>query len=125
MSDKLSALKSSEGYYIQGQKASSYEYNVARALENLGYEYYFQYPIYGGREKPGGQVIDFIIYTTPLYTPLEVNGNYWHKDALFELKQEIAVNDYFWGRMNKLEILWGEQCDTYEHAQEALKDLLL
>jgi hypothetical protein len=112
-------------FYVMGIKASSYEYNVAWAAEKIGIEFDYQVPIDGGRWKPGGQVLDFDFHTTPLWTPVEVNGDYWHRDALTELRLEMAINDYFAGRRNKLEIMWQSDCDTPEHARQSLEDKLL
>lgn len=65
--------------YVHGQPAgSSIEYNVAQGLDAIGLRYQYQYPVLGGRNRKGGSVIDFLVSTVPLLTPLYVQGDYWH-----------------------------------------------
>lgn len=41
----------------------------------------FQKPVFGGRLRRGGQVIDFVVYN-PRATAVFVNGEYWHSGLL-------------------------------------------
>lgn len=64
---------------IHGQiPGSSLEWRVALALDTLKLNYSYQVPLAGGRLFRGGQVLDFLVYTVPLPTPLFVQGDYWH-----------------------------------------------
>lgn len=66
-------------HVIQGKPVGSkIEWNVSVALEILGFRYLYQYSVMGGRTLRGGQVIDFLVLTVPMSTPLYVQGDYWH-----------------------------------------------
>jgi len=118
-----SLSNSSSGYFVRGKSASLYEYYVALALDKIKIPYEFQVPVMGGKILRGGQVIDFVVYTVPI-TPLEVNEEYWHRDATLEAKQELLINAiakrYGWG---DLVILWGEDVETEEKALVSVRRL--
>lgn len=68
-------------FVVQGQKASDIEHRCYRMLKRLGWtdrNINFQTPIMGGR-RPGGQVIDFVVYGMGAVYAIFVNGDYWHK----------------------------------------------
>lgn len=68
-------------FVVQGQKASDIEWRVYKALIRLGWDdsnVVFQTPILGGR-RPGGQILDFVVYGNALVTVIAVNGDHWHK----------------------------------------------
>lgn len=68
-------------FSVQGQKASDLEYRTYSALRRLGWSdpnIQFQTPILGGR-RPGGQVLDFVLYAQGAVYVIFVNGDYWHK----------------------------------------------
>lgn len=106
---------------VQGQKATDIEYRVAVSLSKLDLPYMFQYEIMGGRTRRGGVVLDFLVFTVPLSTPLLVHGEYWHRDdATTEDKLLEAyiksLPDYA-----PLVVLWGEQLKTQEDSDAAVK----
>jgi len=64
---------------IQGITPDSIEeYRVAVSLTKYGWEFYFQYPIAGGKRVRGGMVPDFLVFTVPKATCLYVQGPYFH-----------------------------------------------
>ena len=65
-------------FTVQGKDATSYEYNVAYALDKLELPYMFQFIFLGGKAVRGGMVVDFLVLTDPLSTPVWVNGGFWH-----------------------------------------------
>jgi hypothetical protein len=70
-------------FFIRGTKAGSKEeYWVSLALDKIqeqtGWGWVYQYPVYGGRNIRGGNVIDFLIYTPGRWTILDPKGRYWH-----------------------------------------------
>jgi len=66
-------------HIIQGQPAGSKEeWWTSQALERLGFEYQYQYSVFGGRSVRGGQMLDFLVYTPGKWTIVDVLGAYWH-----------------------------------------------
>jgi hypothetical protein len=66
-------------WIIQGQSVGSKEeWWTSLALEKLGFEYEYQYPVFGGRSVRGGQMLDFLVYTPGKWTIVDVLGAYWH-----------------------------------------------
>lgn len=65
---------------IQGQVPGSIEeWRFAQALDFLKVKYYYQYSVMGGAQGlRGGQIIDFLVKTAPLPTPVYIQGEYWH-----------------------------------------------
>jgi len=73
---------------------SKEEARVSVALDKLGYEYYYQYQLFGGRNVRGGQVIDFIVLVPPKPIPIYVQGRYWHSNKMAPEDQlKIAMVD--------------------------------
>jgi len=65
---------------INGQQPqSSYEWNMARAMWALGWSFDYQVRVFGGWDERGGQSLDFLVHTAPNYTPVPVDGGYWHR----------------------------------------------
>jgi len=65
------------------------EWRVAVALWNLGREFDFQVPFFGGHEV-GGFIVDFVVYNG-LDIPLEVIGEYWHRNVDEERHRAILL----------------------------------
>jgi len=63
---------------------SSYEWNIALALWKYGWKFYYQLSVLGGADVRGGQRLDFLVFTRPFYTALDVYGEYWHRNAMRE-----------------------------------------
>lgn len=113
-------------YTIYDQKASEYEYYVAAALEQLDLEFYFQINILGGRKARGGFVVDFLVLTVPLPTPMWVHGEYWHKgkQKTEDAYQLATINYMMRGKMNLAIVLFGEDLQTPEQALITVKKAL-
>lgn len=105
-------------YVIQGHKASTNEYNLALAFDRVKLEYKFQEAFFGGRRLRGGVVVDFIVYTKPLPTPVWVHGEYWHGNErkLIDDYQFALIFYLMRGELAKPEVVWGRDCDTEEKA---------
>lgn len=117
MEDNLSVLQGENSeniYVVSGKKASSYEYFVAKALNRINLEYDFQVSLFGGTQMRGGKVLDFLVDTKPLPTPLFVNGDHWHRDTQTELLYLVAIRGIKgWAEP---EIFWKKDCDNEEVA---------
>lgn len=112
-------------YQVQGGNASSYEYNIAEGLYKIDLPFIFQYELLGGRRFRGGMIIDFLILTRPLTTPLFVNGDYWHRNSEKEYQQKLIVEQELRGQANPVLIAWGKDCSTPGDALSFLRAKLL
>ncbi len=104
--------------YGKTNKASSYEFNVAYALEVLKLLFEFQVSIAGGKGRAFGLVLDFLVQTVPRPTPLWVHGDYWHmgNKRAKDLRQQQTVREYLGGEINPHIELWSDQTKTKEVA---------
>lgn len=112
---------------INGQPAgSSYEWNAARALWALGWQFGYQIPVMGGRQVRGGQVLDFLVKTVPLKTAVIVNGDYWHQtDEEYTMSELMAALIREGVQVNtEPVVLWAAQAATFEAAHAYLNSKL-
>lgn len=107
---------------IQGKSASDIEMRVAISLDKFGWEYGFQVGVMGGRQVRGGQVVDFLVETRPLPTPLYVMGEYWHGGIQAERdKLMIALlSSAFHGQFAQPEVVWGKDLQTQEECDSTI-----
>lgn len=105
-------------YTVRGKSATSYEYNFALALEKFKLEYLFQVSYWGGRTMRGGMVLDFLVFTDPLRTPVWINGDYWHSGEQKQLDfLQMALLDAFsQGTLAPGMMFWGKDVATEEDA---------
>ena len=99
--DYLPAAKPAEQMgLINGQvPGSTLEWRVAKALWRLGWTFAYQVSVAGGRTRRGGQVVDFLVYTPVVPTPVFVQGSYWHGGAAESedrLKQALLQRQTGW-----------------------------
>jgi hypothetical protein len=108
-------------------RATKNEYNVAQALEELGFEFQFQLSIAGGRSLAFGIVLDFLVETAPLPTPVWVHGEYWHKGdrRKRDLEQQEVVKQYMMGSILDPVEIWGMESETVNQAIKACREKLL
>ena len=114
-------------YEVKGKDASSYEYNFAMALDYYKLEFLFQVSYWGGRRFRGGMVLDFLVFTVPVPTPVWVNSDYWHSGRQKEVDflQQILLSSVFRGRLRKALVLWGKDVGTYEDAKSTVRRKLM
>ena len=111
-------------FLVRGKKASSYEYNVAVALDKYQFSYLFQVDHWGGRRLRGGIVLDFLVFTTPMPTPLWVNGDYFHKggtQSTIDYLQQVLLDIENRGRWRPAIVLWGKDTETIEAADASIR----
>ena len=115
-------------YYVTDRrgrtsKASSNEYYVSLALDTLGFEYAFQLSVAGGKTLAFGIVVDFLVETVPLPTPVWVHGEYWHTGAEREkdLRQQDIVREYMQGSILEPVEIWGHESETQEMALSSVR----
>ena len=121
MSPSSLVSSSDAGYTIAGSKASDIEWRVAVALEKLHLHYIFHYIPGAGTVQRGDIILDFLVLTDPLSTPLDLRGDYWHQpqqrleDDLF---LELALSR---GRYAKPVIIYGAELQSVEQAYATVK----
>lgn len=97
------------------EPGSSLEERIYRALLRSGWDeeqIAAQVPIAGGRSIRGGQVLDFVLYT-PIPIPIEVNGDYWHRDSGEEFTDLVTIINIY-GR--EPVVIWGDEAKTDDEA---------
>ncbi len=116
-----SLVSKSEEHTIAGSKATNIEWYVAVALERLHLPFIFQYALMGGRTTRGGIVLDFLVLTDPLSTPLDIRGDYWHQPKQRiedDLGLALAMSG---GRFALPVIIYGGELQSIEQAYSTVK----
>ena len=108
-------------------KASSNEWYVAQALETVGLTFKFQLSVAGGRQLSFGIVLDFLVDTVPLPTPVWVHGEHWHTGSEREkdLRHQDIVREYMQGAVLPAKEIWGAESDSLNRALAAVRRKLL
>jgi hypothetical protein len=112
---------------INGQTPDSKEeWWVAKALWQLNLDFLYQFNLFGGRGVRGGQVLDFLVFTQPLSTALQIFGQYWHSGQMgSEDKFKLALlEDYFAGQAT-VEVLWAADLIDMDTTLVKVRELLL
>ena len=112
---KVKAPVSTPGIINGIQAGSSYEWNIALALWQLGWSFDYQVPIKGGRQVRGCQVIDFLVHTVPQETALRVQGSYWHRNNALEEYKADDISHYLGMPVTVLDA-FNENAATYNDA---------
>lgn len=105
-------------YTVKDMKATENEYNVAWALDTIGLEYEFQMTVGGAKGQLGVVILDFLVYTVPLPTPLWVHGEHWHMGdrRAKDIRQQSIVEEALGGGSAIPVEIWGGESDTKERA---------
>lgn len=100
---------------------SQEELRVAIALDKYNWTFEYQEPFFGGHTRSGGFVVDFIVHTVPLWTPLWVHGEYWHQGAQLERDKlnEVLLRSRLRGYGMGV-TLWGKDLETQDEANQAI-----
>jgi len=114
--------------YIQGKTAGSkLEARVALALEYYDIDYIYQYNFNGGNQIRGGQVIDFIAKTVPIWTPIYVQGEYWHSKKQ-EYEDTIKIREFARATRSVFAdpvVLRGKDLQTLDSAKLQIKEKVI
>ena len=97
------------------------------ALDKLKLKYKYHFVVKWGTARRGGQVIDFMVYTLPLWTPVLVQGTYWHRSAKRNA-DILKMNDLrvtLRGKIKKPVELWEKDLLDAEMALEKVRRELL
>jgi len=105
---------------IQGKVPDSKEeYWVAQALYKYDIRFDYQWVIDGGTSRRGGLIVDFVVWN-PMMTPLEVNGDYWHRGEMDGSNKLdlIAIQQHF---HKEPIVMWGEDMETPEDVEQFVR----
>ena len=108
---------------IQGKMPQSkLEWRVSKALDMLKFDYRYRLPIGGGTLFRGGLVLDFLVYTHPLPTPLPVFGDYWHGGTKDDVSYRLERIKMMMGKMvGEPKPIWENEARTIPDAYKNLK----
>lgn len=111
---------SDEILVVQNSIANIPEYKITMAIETLGYDYFFQYWLWGGSTLRGGVIVDWVVFT-PRPTPLEYDGLHWHTGAASEEDklQRIRVAQHF--RVAEVKVITSLEVDSDTPQDEVLR----
>lgn len=114
---------------IQGKTVDSKEEaRVAVALGMLGWGFKYQVSLKGGRQRKGGFVLDYLVFTRPLPTPMPVQSRYWHlvgqRRGETDLLQLNYMRKRFRGRWANPKVLWDYQLRSVAQTYQTLKKLI-
>jgi hypothetical protein len=93
--DKPTAPPEPTGGIVQGKITDSKEeFWCAMWLERKKLHYDYQYTVFGGGPKYFYN-IDFVVYTVPLWTMIEIYGGHWHDSELGQddRKRQLEIED--------------------------------
>jgi hypothetical protein len=90
-------------------------------------EFDYQVDVAGGKSVSGGSVLDFLMYTDPLWTPVNIKGVYWHSgyNALDDEFRGYKLRQYYSGMIaDAIDVLtW--QIPTIAATKQLFKELIL
>ena len=112
---------------IQGQTpGSTEEWRVANALWRFDIPFIYQFEIFDSSVR-GGIVLDFLVQTSPLSTPLEVYGKYWHRGerSSEERLRDVIIDSYFRGQAQPLLIFFASDLQDQEMADAKVRSEII
>ena len=112
---------------IQGQTpGSTEEWRVAKALWRFEIPFIYQFEIFDSSVR-GGIVLDFLVRTRPLSTPLEVYGRYWHRGerSSEERLRDAIIADYFRGKSLPLLIFFAADLQDQDMADAKVRRTII
>lgn len=80
---------------VQGMQASAGEENLARAYDELGFQYYFRHVVGAPKGLPGWKELDFLVLTKGMLYAVEVDTAFTHRNKEYAdvLHDAIILND--------------------------------
>lgn len=123
---KLKDEKDLPPWFIRGIKAGSKEeYWCSIVLTEIeaeqGWMWEYQVPVYGGRSRAGGNVVDFLIHTPGMWTILDPMGRYWHaghKEDRYQMERVARRKKW------RLIAWYTDETPTLESLRSFLRDQL-
>lgn len=73
------------------------EWRWAMAAESFGVDFDYQVDVAGGKSVANGSVLDFMLYTSPLWQPVHIKGVYWHSgmnEVEDMMRERLLMEEY-------------------------------
>jgi len=103
---------------IQGKPVrSKEEARVGVSLGIVGFNFKYQVWIFGGNIFPGGQIIDYLVYTVPLPTPLYLQSAYWHGPEMVKRQDDLMKQAKVRQRMSRT---WADPKELWDHELQSI-----
>ncbi len=89
-------------------------------------DFVYQMEIEGGRNIAGGQVLDFLMETSPLRTPVSIKGRYWHEGttALEDELREADVLNVYKGQVFPVVSIYDDELPDLETTKEVFRRVI-
>ena len=86
-------------------------------------EFEYQVPIAGGRDMAGGLVLDFMMYTKPLWTPVSIKGRYWHtgRTEFEDMLRESKVAETYKGHATPVVSIYTDELPDLDATKEVFR----
>jgi len=113
---------------LQGKPiGSSHEWRFALALMYYDLDFIYQLDVAGGRARRGGQVLDFMVLTRPLMTPVHIVGKYWHsnKNRLDDELRKNSLMNYFKGQIREPVTVFDTDIPDLESAKRIVRQEMI
>lgn len=112
----------------QGKAIGSVEewrWILAALYYKVDFEY--QVDIAGGRNIAGGLVLDFMMETQPLMTPVSIKGRYWHsgRTEVEDLIREATLAERYKGEIFPLVSIYSDELPDLDTAKEVFRRTIL
>jgi len=103
---------------IQGKPVrSKEEARVGVSLGIVGFGFKYQVWIFGGNIFPGGQIIDYLVYTVPLPTPLYIQSAWWHGPEMVKRQDDLMKQAKVRQRMSRV---WADPKEIWDHELQSI-----
>lgn len=90
-------------------------------------EFGYQVEIAGGNDIAGGLVLDFMMYTKPLWTPVSIKGRYWHsgRTEVQDMIRESRLAQLYKGRILPLISIYSDELPDLDTTKEVFRRTIL
>ena len=102
---------------------STEEWRWILASMHYKVEFEYQMDIAGGRNIAGGLVLDFMMYTQPLWTPVSIKGRYWHsgRTEVEDLIREATLAEIYRGKVFPIVSIYDDELPDLDAAKEVFR----
>lgn len=100
---------SADEHVVLGSSLEDWCYRALLALGWREEDITVQRSIYGGRNLPGGYVVDIVLYK-PTSCAISLKGEYWHGKSDEETIDDARIAELY----NEYVVIWWREANTYD-----------